>query len=233
MDNLVVYVRHAESESNLILHDNKNKSLTKSQENIINSHNDPDITSLGIEQSISTSICILNKIKEMDITTIDVWISPYQRAQDTASYFIELCQKERIQINIKTVVELQEYTSMKKTISDEQKKIGMMIHETKDIFIEQIIKFNDILKINLKEQTKGNILIIFGHSLFFSNLISYHVNHEQFKPKEISSLQLPNCSISCENYDFNQLRWNTYVIGNITHLSKNIVTGEHVPFGFV
>ncbi len=233
MNNLVVYVRHAESESNVILHDNKNKNLTTSQENILNSHIDPNITKKGIEQSSNTATCLLNKIKEMGKTIIDVWISPFQRAQQTASYFIELCHKEGIQINLKTVVELQEYTSSKKTISDEQKKLGMLIHNTKEIFVNQVIKFNDDLKTTLKEQTKDNILIVFGHSIFFSNLISYHVNHEQFRPNDFTSLQLPNCSISCENYNFNKLEWKTYVVGNVSHLPKNIITGEHVSFGIV
>ncbi len=233
MDNLVVYVRHAESESNVILHDNKDKNLTEDQKTMLNSHNDPEITKKGIEQSLNTAICIANKLKEMNITTVDVWISPFQRAKRTAFYFMELCCVENIKINPKTIVGLQEYTSPKKTISDEQKNVGMVIHDTKEIFIEQVIKFNDLLKTNLKEQQNGNILIIFGHSLFFSTLISYHVNHEQFKPNDIPSLQLPNCSISCENYDFDKLRWNTFVVGNITHLPKNVITGEHVPFGIV
>jgi broad specificity phosphatase PhoE len=233
MENLVVYVRHAESESNLILHNNKDKNLSSSQEKNLNSYHDPDITELGIKQSICTAQYILNKIKEMNKTKINVWMSPFQRAQDTAMYFIDLCYKENIEINFKIIVELQEYTSPKKVLSEQQTKQGLIIHDTKEIFIDKVIKFNDTLKTELKEHTKSDILIVFGHSLFFSNLFSYHINHEQFRPNERGSIRLPNCSISCESYNFDTLKWNTYVLSNIAHLPKEYVTGEDVPFGII
>lgn len=230
MDNLVVYIRHAESESNLILHTNKN-NLTSSQEKSLDSYHDPDITELGIKQSICTAQYLLNKIKEMNKTKINIWMSPFQRAQDTAMYFIDLCYKEQINISFKTLIELQEYTSPNKVLSDNQIKQNLIIHKTKEIFIDQVIKFNDILKIKLKEQTNNDILIIFGHSLFFSNLLAYHVNHEQFRPINLGSIRVPNCAISCESYDFDTLKWSTYVMSNVTHLPKELVTGEEVPFG--
>ena len=230
MKNLVVYVRHAESESNLILHTNKN-NLTSSQEKSLDSYHDPDITELGTKQSSCTAQYLLTKVKEMNKTKVDIWMSPFQRAQDTAMYFIKLCNKQNIEINLKTIVELQEYTSPKKVLSESQFKQGLINHNTKEIFIDQVIKFNDTLKTELKEQTKDNILIIFGHSLFFSNLFAYHTNHEQFRPIERGSIRLPNCSISAESYNFDTLKWSTYVISSISHLPKELVTGEEVPFG--
>jgi len=90
------------------------------------------------------------------------------------------------------------------------------------------MQFNGLLLNELKNQTDDHILIIFGHSLFFSSIISYHIQHEKNKITDFSSLQLPNCSISCESYNFTENKWKTYMVSNISHLPKNIITGSHV-----
>lgn len=230
MINTVLYVRHAESDANVIIHKSKKerKKLTTSQEEKINSYHDPDITEIGFKQAECTGKHIYDKIK--DKKNIHVWISPFKRAQDTAKSFIDICTSNGLKPNITILNDLQEYTSSNKTLKDEQKQLGLVTHESYDMFFEQVLRFNDILKNELKNHTTDDILIIFGHSLFFSSLISYHINHEKNKQIDISSLQLPNCSISCESYNFETLRWKTFVIGNTSHIPVDIATGIHVPF---
>lgn len=228
MNNLVVYVRHAESEANIIIHNHKDKSkpLSQSQEMKINSFLDPDISQIGIEQAKVTATYLFDTIKKMNKTKITVWQSPFLRAQHTAKYFIELCQENLIHSSI--VNELQEYTSTKVILYNHAYLIN---HETKDEFYDQVIKFNKLLLEELEHQNQDNILIIFGHSLFFSTLITYHIQHEKCKIYDMSSLQLPNCSISCESHDFLNNKWKTFMVSNISHLPKHIVTGNHILFG--
>ena len=229
MNNLVIYVRHAESEANTIIHKSKSlgKPLTSSQELKIHSYSDPDITHLGIEQSKATAQYLFDNIKKMNKKHVTVWLSPMKRAQHTGKYFIDLFKDDLI--TTKIINELQEFTSTKITLEDHH--TYLVNHATKEEFFDQIMKFNELLLDELKNQThepNDHILIIFGHSLFFSSILSYHIQHEKNKIVEFSSLQLPNCSISCESYNFTENKWKTYMVSNISHLPKNIVTGSHV-----
>jgi hypothetical protein len=175
----------------------------------------------------------MNRINTMGKTKITIWISPFKRTEETANRFIDLCSKYYIDYDVKFFPELQEYTTNKKPMSDKQKNVGLIIHDSLDIFLNKVIQFNDMLKIELKEQTKDNVLVIFGHSVFFSSLLSYHVTHEKHMPNNISSIQLPNCSISCESFFSETNKWKTFIVGSIAHLPENVITGNHVPFGSI
>jgi broad specificity phosphatase PhoE len=236
MVNLVVYVRHAESDANLIIHTSKSqrKLLTASQEDKLNSYHDPDITPTGVKQAEHTAIYLLGKIKQMNKKTVDIYVSPFKRAQDTAKPFIDYCVSDGgVAVNVSTINDLQEYTPTNKILTDEQRKIGMIFHEIYDAFIDRVMSFNEALKQELQKQDDDRILIIFGHSLFFSALMTYHIGHEKIRPTEISSLQMPNCSISCESYRPESLQWRTLVVSNVSHLPGEIATGTHVPFGII
>lgn len=235
MVNLVVYVRHAESDANLIIHTSKSqrKVLTASQEDKLNSYHDPDITPIGIKQADCTAAYLVSKIKSMNKKTVDIYISPFKRAQDTAKPFIDCCISDELTLNVLTINDLQEYTPLNKVLTDEQKKVGLIFHETYDAFVERVVSFNEVLKQELQKQDDDRIIVIFGHSLFFSVLMTYHIGHEKIRPTEISSLQMPNCSISCESYRPESLQWRTLVVSNASHLPREIATGIHVPFGII
>lgn len=239
MKKIVVYVRHAESEANVIIHKEKDKlkKLSDDQDELINSYIDPNITSLGEQQALYTAKYLIERIRLMNKTNITVWISPFRRTQETAKYFINLCIENNITYKVQIIPELQEYTTNKKPVSEILIDNGIVIHKSFSEFVSQVIIFNNILKNELRKQDQNTIHILFGHSLFFSVLMSYHIIHEQVFPKNISSLQLPNCSISCEalnetynNSDNNESAWLTFVVGSISHLPNNIVTGNHIPF---
>jgi broad specificity phosphatase PhoE len=225
MNNLVIYVRHAESVANKIIHNNKHKTLTECQENELNSFLNPNITELGILQAKSTANCLMKNLELLNKDKVTVLVSPYKRTQHTCAYFIDLLNHSKICYNIKIVQELQEYSPPKKSGSP-----NFITHYSMDEFIDQVLKFNEILKFEL---ATSDTIIIFGHSLFFSSLIAYHVSHEKHRPSEMPSFQLPNCSISCENYDLTNKIWRTYMTSNISHLSKDIVTGNHSSFDII
>lgn len=234
-NNLVIYVRHAESEANLIIHNRKNqlKPLSKSQEAIMTSlHTDPNITLNGTYQAASTANHLLDRIRMMGRTSVTVWISPFQRTQQTAKPFIDLCAKYHIDCEICILPELQEYTTDKYTLSDKQKQIGLIVHGSVNHFLDKVVEFSNILKDHLKTQEPNSVLIVFGHSLFISSLMAYHVTQETFS-NDLSGFHLPNCSISCEMYQSENNRWNTFIVGSIAHIPEKNITGNHVPFGYL
>lgn len=245
MQNLVIYVRHAESESNAIIHTAKKenlihtskksnlKILSQSQEVLLNSYSDPNITFIGSQQASCLAEHLINKINILNKKTVNIWISPFKRTIETANKFIELCTKNNIDHNVKIMPELQEYTSKKKTLTDKEIDAGLIIHDTIDVFLNKITIFNDILKQHLYEQevNQDSVLILFGHSLFFSSLMTYHITQETILPTDTSSLQIPNCSISCESFNCETNKWKTFIVGSIAHLPTTLITGNHVPFG--
>ncbi len=237
MDNLVIYVRHAESEANVVIHNKPNKSdkskLSQSQENLLNSYADPHITSLGKTQAAHTATHLIQTILKLNKTKVTIWVSPFKRTIETAKPFIIGCFDRNIDYTVTFLPELQEYTTNKKPLSEEQKESGLIIHQNFDSFLHKLLTFNEMLKNQLKKQNQEQILIVFGHSIFFSTLLSYHIMHERITPTEISSLQLPNCSLSCEMLEVNPFKWATFIVGSVAHLNKNIITGNHVPLGYL
>ena len=238
MNKLVIYVRHAESYANKIIHDNKkqHEPLNQSQKNLINSLVDPDITEIGIKQAKCTASHLINNIKKLNRNKITVLVSPFKRTQHTCTYFIELLDGSEICYDAKIIEELREYSPPKMSSSTAltvpEVPRDILVQESVNRFMDQVLEFNEMLK---KEFESCDTIIIFGHSLFFSTLISYHVTHELYRPTDIPTFQLPNCSISCEGYNiFNELNnkktWKTYMVSSISHLGKDIVTGNHVPF---
>jgi len=235
-NNLVIYVRHAESEANRLIHNREDqlKPLSKSQEAIMTSlHTDPNITLNGTHQAVSTANYLLDRIRMMGRTNVTVWISPFQRTLQTAKPFIDLCANHHhIDCEVCILPELQEYTTDKYTLSDKQKQSGLIVHESVNHFLDKVVEFSNILKNQLKTQESNNVLIVFGHSLFISSLMAYHVTHETFL-NDLSGFHLPNCSISCEMYQFEKNRWHTFIVGSIAHIPEKFITGNHVPIGYL
>ena len=231
MKNMVVYIRHSESESNVVLHNNPKSNLSSSEEALINSFSDPNITNKGKAQALVTANFLFDKIKSMKKTNLKILVSPFKRAQQTMLPFIELCEKHNIKHNFIIMNELQEYTSPKKILNPEQKMRGLVNHHTWQDYIPFVLKFNDILKQELKKQKDNEILIIFGHSLFFSSLLSYHIAQEEHMSNDKPHIHQPNCCISCESYDIEREKWLTYIVSSVAHISSEIISGDHMPFG--
>jgi broad specificity phosphatase PhoE len=233
MNNLVVYVRHAESESNVVIHRKADRlaELSASESDELHSYADPRITEVGASAAVVTAKHLFEKLALMGRTKITVWVSPYRRAVETAQPFIDLLNKNNIAFQSSVRYDLQEYTTPKKPLSDEMIASGFVVDLNEKSFINRVIAFNELhLKYEMASQTRGHessALIIFGHSLFFSCLLSHHIHHEKITFDTFPSLQLPNCSISCETMCDGVL-WKTFMIGGTGHLPNTLVTGNHV-----
>ena len=219
---LVIFVRHAESESNRILHTGGTYVEIP----------DPELTELGHRQAKTTAEYLIHCFDRLrENTRMTVWTSPFLRTQQTAEPFIKLAG-DRV-TEIQCIPNLQEYTSPNNPLTPELRANGCVNHETWSDFIQHIRKFNELLH----ERCQTECLVIFGHSLVISTLLSYYVSQESIMPDSIEELsfQIPNCAITCLRLyklnTWNLYTWNLYTAVSIAHLPNNLVSGTHVPFG--
>ena len=222
----VIYIRHGESESNKIIHDNK--KLTNEHEEQIKCFLNPNLTNLGSEQANKTGD-YLYKILKNKYKKIYVWISPYNRTQQTAKPFLQLSQDLPVESNI--MPDLYEYTSNNKQPNDELIKLGINNDITWNHFINRVIKFNIKLKEKMLKMHEDEILLIFGHSLFFSVLMAYQTVQEKDAEIDDITFELPNCCLSTIGYNTTRKRWSIYNVASVSHLNKNLVTGNHTLIG--
>lgn len=224
----VILVRHGESESNKIIH--INKTLTEDHEEQLSRFSNPNLTDLGFKQATQTGNYLHNILKNNN-KKINVWISPYDRTQQTAKPFLDICLSQSMQLETNIVPDLYEYTSPKKQLGENLLKLGVGHDHSFDDFVKRVIQFNSKLKEKLFEMDEDQILIIFGHSLFFSILMEYQVVQESYSNIHDVTFELPNCSISTIGFNFEKNKWSIYNVATMSHLQSDYVTGTHTSIG--
>lgn len=230
-NSFTIYVRHGESEQNQIIHKSEGQQVQDLQKMY-----DPELTDLGKKQAEMTAeyLCYMLD-KYYPHVTINVWVSPFKRTKQTAQPFID--KKPQVVVNSQCLNHLlQEYTSEKNKYPIEMVESMDIIPYHKDLYhyYDCIKALSERIKIfNRNDDVNPTVLIIFGHSLTFSQLLTYQSNNEAYQPQEISRIHLPNCSISVVQYQQSETKfrgWQIYQTGNIAHLAK-YATGIHTPFG--
>ena len=214
-----VFVRHAESINNKGLHDNPHLANPQNEDERqklqrLTQMWDPCLTERGLCDAKTTAKYLAEICKAENSTPI-VWTSPLGRAQETALPFLNsgVYVKEH-----RTIPELQEYTTPNKNPPE-----GYICDQDWDQFCERVKELIPLIKNVPYEQT----VIIFGHSLVFSILLSYIAANEQFPKLEQNVIHLPNCSVTTVGY--RESKWEIYNVASTVHLSKP--TGVHVLFG--
>lgn len=216
----IVFVRHGESEANIYLHNNDEDA-----DNKINKLGDPELSKLGFMQSEETCKSIMKHLIESGSPKVTILVSKFTRARQTSEYFIDNYVGE---MNVVYTPDLLEYTPLKKQLSQLHLDSGLYHDNTWDDFKNRVVTFCD----KYVTQVPTEPIIVFGHSLFFSCLMSYISSHKKFIPdKHELTFRFPNCSISSVCWDLDRERWVIDFVASIAHLSSNIVTGTHVPFG--
>jgi broad specificity phosphatase PhoE len=212
----IIFVRHGESESNLHIHTDPNDPQLNEK---INKNGNPHLTELGKLQAEKTAEYLVDKLKGRHVY---LFTSKFARTIETAKPFLE-----RANVLCVTSTELlNEYTKPTKVLSERDRDIGISHHQTWDCFIANVKEFIKVLS----ECRYGDI-VVFGHSLFISVLISYlgsKGNHEINGAEEKTVFELPNCSIT--TVGLTESDWHIYHVGSINHLNSKLVTGIHVPF---
>jgi len=224
-EGLIIFVRHGESETNKFIHDSNNNyedyEEHKELSQKINSNGNPNLTKLGKAQAEFTARFLMKKLKKMGSPKVEVNISLYNRAQQTAEPFIELYGEY---IAHHTTPELLEWTPKKKKLSQAHLDSGLKHDNSWDEFQDRVKRFVETLNEN------STIKIIFGHSMFISAVISYLASQKEWFPSiDQLCFQLPNCSISTVLKK--PKRWATHYVGSISHLADPLVTGTESEFG--
>lgn len=220
--NLFYLIRHGESESNKIIHSQEIKD-SKKRKKALNANGDPCLTPLGCQQAFHTAKHLFDKISEK-YSSVNILVSPLKRTKETADPFIELCKKNNFPFKLVYDPNLQEYTSPQKQVDELLTHLGepLIVDKQWSHFTDRVLK---ILKV-LREPSETPF-IIFGHSQFFSVLLSYFGSQETYVlPRHKIVFHLPNCCITTFSYYYDH--WRIYYVANILHLPKSYRTGQHI-----
>jgi broad specificity phosphatase PhoE len=211
----IILVRHGESEANVPLH-----TKQPLEDNNELKNGDSKLTALGLKQACVTGKFLQQALEGVDDKDVYVYSSPLLRAINTALQF-------RLQTHtLHTLPCLIECTNANKTIPNESYKWDVDKQESyKRVkhFIDD--DFQSILEYKYK------FVVIFGHSVFFSILLSVLSNSTFYRgddDDDALTFHLPNCSIT--TIEMVNGKWRFYHVGSIAHLPKELVTGEHCNF---
>ena len=215
----VIFVRHGESESNVFIH---NDPLDPKLSEKVFAIGDPLLSVKGHLQAVDVSNYL---IKQLGGKKVRVLTSLFTRTIQTSQPFYD-SYKDNIEIYEHTKL-LCEYTKPLHQLNDEHLAKGIQHHNNWKEFTNQIEDCVDLLE-NLT-QCSDSPIIVFGHSLFISVMISYLGSYKNFIPeKHQLSFRFPNCSITSLHY--NQGNWEIYNVASIAHLSYTNVTGNGFSF---
>ena len=216
----IVFVRHGESEANIFIHNNDPDAGNK-----IDNLGDPKLSELGKSQAESVGKSLIKHLIESGTPSVNVLISKFTRAIETSKYFTNH-YPGKLTSNITS--ELIEFTPVKKNLSQVHLDSGIFHDQTWDDFKDRVIKFcNEYLNEPPKET-----IIVFGHSLFISCLVSYISSHRRLFPeKNELCFRFPNCSITSVLWDDERKRWVIDHVASIAHMPLKLITGTHTMFG--
>ena len=217
----IVFVRHGESEANVFLHNNDPEA-----DKHINRLGDPKLSDLGLKQSEVVGKALIESLNEMGHTEVRVLVSTFTRARQTSDYFCNNYKGGEIHISI--TPQLLEYTPPKKSLSKVHLRSGLKHDKTWDNFKDRIVKFCE----DYLTSPPDKPIIVFGHSMFISCLVSYISSCRTFFPqKNQMCFRFPNCSITTILFDSYRNRWMADHVASIAHIPKDLITGVHTPFG--
>lgn len=246
MDKLpnVIYVRHGETVSNKYLHSGESSHHSRKSSGGDFVRNpagsrfdprgdlldlaDPKLTEVGKEQAEEVGNHFQNILPQTHYENLLLLVSPYQRTIDTSlPTYISL--KRDYFIDYRILDELYEYTPPQKNIPS---KFNFENDKDFSSFVNRVREFNIQLKDICETLSKNTLVIIFGHSLFFSVLLEIQSCQEEIVTIEKGSFHLPNCSLSVVVYDKSDSEgeWSILGVGSISHLSLEIRTGTHNLF---
>jgi len=218
---MFIFVRHGESETNIFLH----KGHPNAEEEI-HKNGDPDLTAMGLAQAANTSAHLQQVLATMEMPRIRVMQSVFTRALQTGHPFT------REYPNIDSVtdsVDLLEYTPAKKALTDVHLDRGIC-HDTWETFRDRVVTFYDTHMVSGTRQVDAPV-VIFGHSVFISCLLTYVGTQGTFFPdSDQLAIRLPNCSISTVAWSNDREQWVIDAVGSIAHLTSELVTGTHNDF---
>ena len=212
----IIMVRHGESVAN--------KDLRFSGE-----YADPQLTELGHIQAKITAKYLVRCFEGTTSNKIIVWTSPFLRTIQTAEPFIKLAGN--MVRKVESIQLLQEYTTSNNSLTPHLRKDFCIQHKQWSDFTNQLFLLNELLRETYYNLKEDETLIIFGHSLVISTLLTYYISGERVMNTCIddTSIQIPNCAITCLK-PREETSWLILATGSISHLPAKFVTGSRTPF---
>lgn len=224
----IIFVRHGESQANVHIHNDPNDPDLSQK---ICALGDPELSHKGFTQATAVGN-YLNKKLDCDYyeQKVRVLTSLYTRTIQTSQPFYDTAKGKSIIEMYEHTDMLCEYTKPMHQLTDEHKSKGLRHHETWKDFTDQVEDFVNLLETMC--QVNQSPIVVFGHSLFISVLVSYLGSCKKMIPeKHELTFRFPNCSITTFNYS--QGSWKIFNVGSIAHLLPPHVTGVECPFGTV
>ncbi len=196
-----------------------------------------NLSSAGMEQAIKTANYISSKIKEDSFDDIKIYVSPEPIAVETSISLVNNLKESDIKFSFRVIQYLYEYRRPNKeayVAEIHDKKYPIKPDKTWDHFTKRIDVAKKVIERDLTDKRndkKKQLVVIFGHPVFFSALFSNFVNQGLTYPKNYKEVvfQYPNCAISCAGLNKETNKWNIFFIGNVSHLEEH-KTGNHVIF---
>jgi broad specificity phosphatase PhoE len=216
----ILFVRHGESDANAYIHADPNDPNLQHKLDMMG---DPDLTPVGHEQAKAVGEYLANKLFGQKAYVLT---SQLARTKQTAEPFCKLHDTTYDSDEL-----LLEYTRPHKLLTEAELKRGIKTHETWDIFTQQMETFIDALEV-IMQCSGDKPIVIFGHSLFLSVMVSYLGSCKKMIPdKSQLTFRFPNCSITA--FQYSQGTWKIFQVASIAHLPKEIVTGTECPYGII
>ena len=228
---LIIFVRHGESEANVIIHQemdllpHKKSSYAEMGEKLNKVGTDPLLSELGHKQAQNIANYL---IKQLDGKPIKVISSTYARAIQTADPLVKSYDKILEYVTSELLIE---YTHPDRKLSEEDTKKGIKTHLNWNDFLDDISEFIAFIEYKIKSQTEDVPIVIYGHSIYLSVLTSYLGSAKTYFPeKKDLVFRFPNTSITTYQYDKNRSAWNILNVANIRHIPQELLSGIECPF---
>lgn len=202
----IVLVRHGESALNA--------HYASKEQTTYDFRIDCALTDTGVSQAKQTAQFLESYYTDLNETPT-VWVSPMLRAQQTMDAFAQL-----IDCEVKVNIGLQEYT--KPGRCPEHPEHQLVTDESIEAFVDRVVEWVDE---HFVRNSPPKHLLIFGHSMFFSILLSYIGTQCQHKLAGNNiAFELPNCCISVIQRH-RPRHFGLLHVGSIQHLTTP--TGHH------
>lgn len=215
----VIFVRHGESETNVHIHRNPtDPDLSKK----IDALGDPELSELGCKQAQAVGKYLENALKDQKVRVLT---SQFTRTNQTAEPFMN--SHGNIEVHQKLDC-IQEYTKPSKKLTDEHKDKGIIHHRSWNHFTDIMDSFVDLLE--FLAQSNDAPIVVFGHSLYFSVLVSYLASGKRHLPRKQDLIfRFPNCSITSMQYS--QGSWRIFNVASLAHIPRGLITGTECKYG--
>lgn len=177
---LVMLVRHGESEANVCARERRSSGVRKR----CASGPDTPLTPLGEQQARVTARAILLNARDFNVRQNIFISSPYARAAATAEPLVSLLREQGVEMRLTLDPLLREYAGTDGPSGESARELEQRVRAVASM-----------LDFECARAPPKSMLVVFGHSVVFSLLLSYLGSGSQHVPTNVV-FSVGNCSLS-------------------------------------